>query len=451
MIFADFKENIANRNRIFEEENIYEIKRKMELILNIGNRINRSLIIDDVLNVILSNAIEISQAERGFIIIKNKSGVMEFKLGMDCNGLILPDPSFDDICASVVEEVFYTNQSRFIEYARSDCTSIHSKCLRNLELQTISCSPLIAGRNKIGVIYVDSKIPNKVKIKEVTNTFEILANQTTIAINNAQLYDEQQSSITKLKSINTELNKAKEEVEKSAQLKIEFLAQMSHEIRSPLNVIMSFIGLIKDETNNMLGNCFEEYFSSIETAGNRIIRTIGLILAMSELQVGTFECNPERLNLFEEILDEMVNGYKSLAKKKNLELELILETERAVVFADRYCIQQIFQNLIDNAIKYTHSGKVTVKLYEDNNQNIVVEVKDTGIGMSEEYQSRIFNPFSQEEQGYKRRFDGNGLGLAIVKKYVDLNNSVISVSSKKGEGTVFKVIFGRFIESLQHN
>ena len=120
---------------------------------------------------------------------------------MDRNGLILPSPSFNNICSSVVEEVYYTNQSRFIEFAQSDYVSKHSRSIHELELQTILCSPLIAGSNKIGVIYVDSKNLHKIKIKEITDTFEILANQATIAINNAQLYEQQQISILKLQSI----------------------------------------------------------------------------------------------------------------------------------------------------------------------------------------------------------------------------------------------------------
>ena len=448
MIFSDFKENLANRNRIFVEDNIQEIKRKMELILNIGNRINRSLMVDEVLKLVLSNAIEISNAERGFIVLKSNYGNLEFKLGLDCNGQILPFPSFDNICTSIIEEVFYTNQSRFIEFAQSDYSSSHSRSIHELELQTIACSPLIAGNNKIGVIYVDSKIQHKIKIKEVTNTFEILANQATIAINNSQLYEEQQSSITKLKSINSELTKAKEEAEKSNKLKLEFLAQMSHEIRSPLNVILNFISLIREEAKTVMSEEYLEYFFDIENASNRIIRTIGLILNMAELQVGAFEKNPQRINIHDDIIRDMVNGYKGLAKQKNLELELMSETEHPEIFADSYCVQQIFQNLIDNAIKYTKAGKISVKIYENENEKIIVEVRDTGIGMSEDYLAQIFNPFTQEEQGYTRRFDGNGLGLALVKKYIELNDSAISVESKKGAGTVFKTIFNKYDESF---
>lgn len=447
MIFSDFKKNIVNRNGIFTEDDFQDSKLKMDLILNIGNRINRSLVVDDVLKLVLSNAIEISNAERGFIVLKNKSGNLDFKLGLDSNGQILPSPSFDNICTSVIEEVYYTNQSRFIEFAQSDYLSTHSRSIQELELQTILCSPLVAGSNKIGVIYVDSKNLHKIKIKEITDTFEILANQATIAINNAQLYEQQQSSIMKLQSINTELLKAKEEAEKSTKLKIEFLAQMSHEIRSPLNVVLNFISLIEEEARKVMDEEYLEYFSSIENASNRIIRTIGLILNMSELQVGTFEFNPQRVNLYNDTLKDMVSGYKSLAQKKNLDIELINKTDNSSdIFADKYCIQQIFQNLIDNAIKYTKQGKVTITLCENENNQLVVEVRDTGIGMTDEYLKKLFDPFTQEEQGYTRKFEGNGLGMALVKKYIELNKSIIKVESQKDVGTVFKTIFNKYDE-----
>lgn len=95
--------------------------------------------------------------------------------------------------------------------------------------------------------------------------------------------------------------------------------------------------------------------------------------------------------------------------------------------------------MIDNAIKYTFKGYVEVNVFDYSENDLAVEVKDTGIGMSEEYVTNLFEPFSQEEQGYTRRFEGNGLGLALIKKYTDLNNAKITVSSKKGEGSCFTV------------
>ena len=114
--------------------------------------------------------------------------------------------------------------------------------------------------------------------------------------------------------------------------------------------------------------------------------------------------------------------------------------ENDLILADDYTVTQIFSNLIDNAIKYTPSGLVEISVYNIGNE-LIAEVKDTGIGISEEYGKNLFMPFTQEEQGYTRKYEGNGLGLALVKKYCDLNNCNISVESKKNAGSIFTVCF----------
>ena len=98
-------------------------------------------------------------------------------------------------------------------------------------------------------------------------------------------------------------------------------------------------------------------------------------------------------------------------------------------------------NLIDNAIKYTKRGKIDLKLSKTSQNNIVVEINDTGIGMSEEFKNKIFEPFTQEEQGYTRKYDGSGLGLSLVQKYAKLNDTKLTFTSKKDVGTSFKIEF----------
>ena len=99
--------------------------------------------------------------------------------------------------------------------------------------------------------------------------------------------------------------------------------------------------------------------------------------------------------------------------------------------------------MIDNAIKYTKKGKIEILLGKNKTGNIMVEVKDTGIGMSKEFLPRLFKPFTQEDQGYSRSFDGNGLGLDLVKKYCEINNAVIEVESEKNVGSTFRIIFDK--------
>ncbi|MFA8341789.1 MAG: ATP-binding protein [Rhodothermaceae bacterium] len=231
---------------------------------------------------------------------------------------------------------------------------------------------------------------------------------------------------------------AKQKAEHSEKIKTEFLAQMSHEIRTPVNVILSFSQLLKEEIQESVSEEHKEFFQGMDKAGRRIIRTIDLLLNVSELQTGGYDYKPKKLDLLEDIMKPLVIEYKSLAKENHLELKLECEPE-IFLLGDEYTVTQIFANLVDNAIKYTNKGSVEITVEVKN--NITVFVKDSGIGISEEYLPELFSPFSQEEQGYTRKYEGNGLGLTLVKKYCELNNAEIKVESKKGSGTTIIVVF----------
>lgn len=239
-----------------------------------------------------------------------------------------------------------------------------------------------------------------------------------------------------------ELNESKEKAESLVRMKTEFLAQMSHEIRTPINSILSYTQLLKDETINLVPHDLRFSFDMINNGGRRLIRTVDLILNMSELQTGTYEIIIEKCNIVQ-ILSQLVGEFQTAAKSKNLDLMLInrLEDNENEFDADIYTITQIFANLIDNAIKYTVEGSIEVVVFKTENGKICIDVQDTGIGISQKFQQNLFDPFTQEEQGYTRKFDGNGLGMALVKEYCKLNNAKISVKSKKGAGSTFTVVF----------
>ena len=239
---------------------------------------------------------------------------------------------------------------------------------------------------------------------------------------------------------------AKEKAEKSDKLKSQFLAQMSHEIRTPINSILNFSTLLREDLEGKVDEDLEIGFSIMQNAGRRIMRTIDLLLNMSELQTGTYEMNPRQLNLRKELLDSLYLEFKIVAREKKLMIKLLDETDsKAVVYVDEYTLGQIFNNLIDNAIKYTDEGGITIHLSYDGKNRTKVEISDTGIGMSEGYLPSLFNPFTQEEEGYTRKYEGNGLGLALVKEYCELNDIEISVKSKKGVGSTFTLLFNKQI------
>lgn len=251
------------------------------------------------------------------------------------------------------------------------------------------------------------------------------------------------SDISTTKEFESELISAKSKAERSERLKTEFLAQMSHEIRTPLNTIFNFTTLIQEElkTDSSFTKELEDCFSSINSAGTRIIRTVDLILNMSELQNNTYESNFNDFNLSERIIENLFTEYAKRAESKGITITLSKETEDLILHADEYTIEHILLNILDNALKYTKHGEIKIRVFKNSMSELSVSISDTGIGIAEEYLSTIFEPFTQEEQGYTRQYDGTGLGLALVKKYCAINNATIQVVSTKGVGTTFTVTF----------
>ncbi len=294
-----------------------------------------------------------------------------------------------------------------------------------------------------GIVTAKNKELNKTIAKLETNEKEL-----------KRLHDELEQRViertAELKTVNGKLlseidlkNKATKAAEAAIKMKTEFLTQMSHEIRTPVNSILSYTQLLKDETIDKIPEELRFSFDMINNGGRRLIRTIDLILNVSELQTGTYEAIFEKSNIIEDILQPLVAEFQSAAKSKNLELDFTnkLKNEKLIFEIDIYTVTQILANLIDNAIKYTHKGKINIVAYKNNNNLFSIDVKDSGIGISEEFQKTLFEPFTQEEQGYCRKFEGNGLGMALVKEYCKINKLKIAVSSKKNIGTTFILTF----------
>jgi len=248
--------------------------------------------------------------------------------------------------------------------------------------------------------------------------------------------------MTQRKEMLSDLLKAKRVAEAANKIKSEFLAQMSHEIRTPLNTMLSSLQLFK----TMLGDSLDEdeisCLKGAESASQRIIRTIDLILNMTEVQVGSYEPEMKEINIYSEILEKLILEKYTECKNKGLEITLSKQTDLTEAIVDEYSVFQIFDNIISNAIKYTSEGSVKINCSELNG-NLSVSVIDTGIGISRDNLSSIFRAFSQEDHGYTRRYDGNGLGLTLVHEYCKLNNAIIEVESEKGFGSTFTVTFYR--------
>ena len=233
-----------------------------------------------------------------------------------------------------------------------------------------------------------------------------------------------------------DLRLAKDMAEEMNRLKTNFLSNMSHEIRTPINGILGLSQVIDMETDN---HDIKSYIKLQQQSGQRLLNTITSILDLSRLesknnQLALKEIDVNKLTL------ECIEPLASLARQKDLNFSANLSSEPLLCLADETMLYQVINNIVGNAIKFTDTGSVEVTTYTSNQVSAVIAIRDTGIGVSEEFLPRIFNPFEQESSGRSRSHEGSGLGLSISKKYLELLGGEIIVLSSKGEGSTFEIV-----------
>lgn len=246
-------------------------------------------------------------------------------------------------------------------------------------------------------------------------------------------------NITHRKVAIAETIKAKEIAERSNKLKDSFIANISHEIRTPLNGILGMAGLLESNLKEHLSDEEKYFFKIINISSRRIIRTADLILNFSRIQSGDFPVSFENLD-FVSLIGNIIAQYKVTLATKSVNIYFINNAGSVYVKGDNYSLTHAISNLVDNAVKFTDEGYIKVVLYIEN-ENLKIDIQDTGIGISDYYIEQVFDPYSQEEIGYSRSYEGVGLGLAIVKKFLELNNAEITVKSKKSVGSLFTITF----------
>ncbi len=249
------------------------------------------------------------------------------------------------------------------------------------------------------------------------------------------------SDVSEFKEIQNNLKEAYERAETANKAKSTFLSTMTHEIRTPLNAIIGFSGLLQYEKLDVASS---SYARSINTAATGLLSLINNVLDFSRLEANKLTLNLEAVNLNELIRDVEVL-FAEKAKSKGIVFAISIDVSMPLLILDKDRLRQVFINLIGNAIKFTNSGSVNVRieftaLDGKMNESLRVSVEDTGIGIPLEDQSRIFESFEQHESGSKRKYEGTGLGLSISKRIVELMNGEIVLTSQVGVGSEFTVL-----------
>lgn len=247
------------------------------------------------------------------------------------------------------------------------------------------------------------------------------------------------SLIKKERMQEEKLKKAYVAAENANKAKTEFLNNMSHDIRTPMNVILGYNQLMKSQLTESKQL---DYQKKIEQSGKLLLAIINNVLDMARIESGKIKVdeNYERVG---EVVDEIISTFSSEAEEKEIHLSGSMKVTHRNILCDGTKIREIYVNLVSNAMKYTpRGGNVTITVEElpcekEGYIKVKSEIKDTGIGMSKEYLPTLFEPFSREQNTTTRRIGGTGLGMPIVKKMVDLMGGSIEVASELGKGTVF--------------
>ncbi len=248
------------------------------------------------------------------------------------------------------------------------------------------------------------------------------------------------TDITQERLVAEQLVKAKEEAEIASHYKSEFLANMSHEIRTPIGFITGLCYMMKDTGMNEKQ---ADYVHKIKKSAQNLLSIVNDILDFSKIEAGRLEIDLQTVNLHE-IIMSVIESFQSVVQEKNIKLKCCISPEVPVfVESDSLRLNQIFVNLINNAIKFTSEGEVVLEAKciskIENNAEVEIVVRDTGIGMSEKQQAKLFKAFSQADASVSRQFGGTGLGLVICRDLLKLLGGTISVRSEEGKGTEFVI------------
>ncbi len=278
-------------------------------------------------------------------------------------------------------------------------------------------------------------------LKESQSRLEL--QQAELEQTNSQLEEQaQQLEIQRddLERANEVVQLKAQELEQASQYKSDFLANMSHELRTPLNSLLILAKLLADNDEGRLNEEQVRYAQTIQSSGDDLLTLINDILDLSKIEAGHVEIKPEPVAL-RRLTRDLSNLFTPIAEKMNLEFWIEAAPECPILIeTDRQKLEQVLRNLLSNAFKFTEQGRVELNIGRAPDGQIALSVSDTGIGISDEKQKAVFEPFRQADGTISRRYGGTGLGLSICRELVRLLGGTMALRSAEGQGSTFTVL-----------
>ncbi len=430
-------------------ESTYNAALDLAAVMKATTAISSEILLDKLLVSLMKIILENAGAEKGYLILER-----EGKLLIEAEAIAnpekikvlqsLPIENSDLVCQAIVNYVARTKETLVLNDAGTEGKFTNDPYIKQHELKSIVCHPLIAGGTTVSIVYLENNLATGAFTSERVEILKMLSSPAAISIENARLYanlaESHRTLETKVEERTAELAIAKQKAEVAAEAKGAFLANMSHELRSPLNAILGFAQLmIKSPT---LPPKYKEQARIINNSGEHLLAVINEVLDMAKIESGRPTLNEAEFELAA-LLDDLRGMFYLKAGEKGLQFLVESDLELpALVVGDEVKLRQILINLLSNAFKFTSQGRVTlavaaVQPAEMETVTLAFEVRDTGSGMTAEELESIFEAFVQTKSGGQVR-GGTGLGLTISRHFVRLMGGEMTVESEAGKGSVFK-------------
>lgn len=443
-------QDISDRKR--SDDAIRQQFEREQLVGAITRRVRKSLELEQILVTTVEQARQVLQADR----------VLVCKIDRDGAGGVVAE-SVDPHWRSLVNTYFspeaippeclqsyLEGHITYIADRKSDPILLPcmSELMASYQVEAILAVPIIQENESLWGLLIAHQCSHGREWQAWEVTLQLqLADQLAIATKQSELYQQLQLELNERKRAEDQLRQTNDrlavtniELARATRLKDEFLANMSHELRTPLNAILGMSEGLLEEGYAPLVEKQKKAIGTIAKSGNHLLELINDILDLAKIEAGKLELQIAPVRL-ERLCDTSITFIKQQARKKNITLTTKIFSDPEPVFLDERRMRQVLINLLSNAVKFTNDdGNITLEVSLDKTkQEINFSVTDTGIGIAPSDIKKLFEAFVQIDSSLSRRHDGTGLGLALVRRIVEMHGGQVSVESKVGKGSKFKV------------
>jgi signal transduction histidine kinase/HAMP domain-containing protein/dihydroneopterin aldolase len=437
--FADQAVIAIENARLFDElrARTAELGRSVEelkMLSEVGQAVSSTLDLRLVLSAILTASLGVTQANAGAIFRYSRAD-RSFRLVEAVGWDEALMRSVRDLRVAESETAMGEAAAHRMPVQLTDLAQRASYPLRDITLaagfRSALAVPLVGADRILGSIILMRRDAGEFPA-ETVRLMQTLASQSVLAIQNARLF--------------REIAEKSEELALASQHKSQFLANMSHELRTPLNAILGYAELLVDGIYGVLPERPKGVLERIQNNGRHLLALINDVLDLAKIEAGQLTLTLEDYAL-PEVVRSVVTATEPLATSKGLKFTTGLQQNMPMAHGDARRVSQILLNLVGNAIKFTEKGEVEVRAAAANGQ-FVLTVRDTGPGIADADQERIFGEFQQIDNTNTRKQGGTGLGLAISKRMVEMQGGTISVESLPGRGSTFRVVLPVHVDEM---